>query len=96
QHGPWGPEPLAPVGAMSAIALLMALLLRRVPRPWAARLAPALLLVLLVMTWTACVNNNPPILPNAPTTPAGVYQIQVIATAPGGVKQTVSLTVHVI
>ena len=100
-NGPQGPAPfgppapLAPVEGMSAIALLAALGLRRAPRPWAARLAPALLLLLLLVTFTACVNNAPPILPNQPTTPAGVYQIQVVATS-GGVKQTVALTVHVI
>jgi hypothetical protein len=100
RSGPWGAPVGTTVEAMSAIALLivllMALLLRRAQRPWAVRLAPALLLVLLLMTWTACVHNDPPVIPNAPTTPAGVYQIQVVATAPGGVKQTVSLTVHVI
>ncbi|HMD31815.1 MAG TPA: hypothetical protein VKG84_07880 [Candidatus Acidoferrales bacterium] len=52
---------------------------------------------MLVMTAAACVSGNlPPALPNAPTTPAGVYQIQLQASAPGGVKQSVPLTVHVI
>jgi hypothetical protein len=49
-----------------------------------------------VMTWTACASNPPPAIPNAPTTPAGVYPLPILATAPGGVKQTVTLTVHVI
>jgi trimeric autotransporter adhesin len=96
QPGPWGTPVGSAAEAMSAIVLLMALLLRRAPQPWAARLAPVLLLVVLLMTVTACVHNDPPVIPNAPTTPAGVYQIQVVATAPGGVKQTVALTVHVI
>jgi hypothetical protein len=60
------------------------------------RLAPALMLVLLVVAWTGCVSNPPPAIPNAPTTPAGVYQLPVVATAPGGVKQTITLTIHVI
>jgi len=69
------------------------------PQPWAARLAPALALMVLLalmMATAACTNNLPPPLPNQPTTPTGVYQIQIVATAPGGVKQMVPLTVHVI
>ncbi|HMD30538.1 MAG TPA: hypothetical protein VKG84_01430, partial [Candidatus Acidoferrales bacterium] len=107
--GPRGPEgpgtPMQPFAAFSGLLLLAAMLLRsRVfglqrRGPWAARLAPVcamLLLVMLVMTWTACVSNPPPTIPGAPTTPAGVYQIEIQATAPGGVKQSVPLTVHVI
>jgi hypothetical protein len=66
------------------------------PRRWAMRLAPALVLLVLVTAWTGCVSNPPPAIPNAPTTPAGVYQLPVVATAPGGVKQTITLTIHVI
>jgi len=96
---PWpqpGPSSPVPVGAMGALALLVALSRRHLPQRWAMRLAPALVLLLLVMTWTACVSNPPPAIPGAPRTPAGVYQIQVVATAPGGVKQIVTLNVRVI
>jgi hypothetical protein len=91
--GPLGP---APMEALGGVALLLAALLRYLPRRWAMRLAPALVLMLLVVTWTGCVSNPPPAIPNAPTTPAGVYQLQLVATAPGNVKQIVTLTVHVI
>jgi hypothetical protein len=106
--GPRGPRPQPetplPIPAIGGLVLLMAMLLRsrafgRQGR-WAMRLAPALVLLLLVVTWTACVSNPPPAFPNKPTTPAGVYQIQLVATAPGpggvAVKQTVTLTVHVL
>ena len=65
-------------------------------------LAAACLLVLLVMTWTACVSNPPAAIPGAPTTPAGVYQIQVMATPTvNGVPQKPvmlpqPLTVHIL
>ncbi len=112
--GPWTPAPLAEV---SGLVLLLAMLCRKTARGsgrrsrsfgtggvWAQRVVPvvaACVLVLLVMTWTACVSNPPAAIPNAPTTPAGAYQIQVVATAPGPagqppVKQTVSLTVHIL
>jgi hypothetical protein len=68
-------------------------------RTLARNLAPAcgmLLLALLMLTWAGCVNNPKPILPGAGTTPAGVYQIQLIGTAAGGVKTVLTLTVHVI
>ena len=100
--GPWN-GPVTPVEGLietaSALAMLLALVLRRMPQPWAARLAPALALMVLLtlmMATAACTNNLPPPLPNQPTTPTGVYQIQIVATAPGGVKQMVPLTVHVI
>jgi hypothetical protein len=60
------------------------------------------LLVLLMLTWTACVNNPAPLLRGAGTTPAGVYQLQVVATATtsAGVKLPPVLgpvlTVHII
>jgi hypothetical protein len=81
---------------MGGLALLVGIMWRCLSQRWVIRLAPALVLLLLVMTWAGCVSNPPPAIPNAPTTPAGVYQIQVVATAPGGVKQVVTLNVHVI
>jgi hypothetical protein len=55
------------------------------------------LLALLVMTWAGCANSNPaPAIPGAPRTPAGVYQLPIVATAAGGVKTVLSLTVRVI
>ncbi len=111
--GPWTPSRGFGMAEVSGLALLLAMLCRKTaPKPgrhgerrsWALQLVPmgaAVLLVLLVMTWTACVSNPPAAIPGAPTTPAGAYQIQVVATAPGPagqppVKQTVSLTVHVL
>ncbi|HUJ40490.1 MAG TPA: hypothetical protein VLW54_08085, partial [Candidatus Acidoferrales bacterium] len=105
EHRPEGPGPLAPGAELGGLLLLVAMLCRkgagRASRGggWAGRLVPvaaAVLLVLVVMSGAACVSNPPPAIPGAPTTPAGVYQIQLIATAPGNVHQTVSLTVHVI
>jgi len=114
-RAPWqapGPMTPAPVGAVSGLALLLAMLCRkeatgrgalpareRARGVWARRLMPmgaAVLLMLLVMTWTACVNNPAPALKNQPTTPSGVYQIQVVATAPNYPPQKVTLTVRII
>jgi len=99
-HGP-GPWTPAPLGAMSGLALLLAMLIRKTGRGavWTRRLAPlaaACVLVLLLVAFTACVNNPGPIIKGAPTTPTGVYQIQVTASAPGIPSQTLALTVHVI
>ncbi len=115
--GPWTPSRGFGMAEVSGLVLLLAMLCRKTARgpgrrsrnfgtggEWAQRLVPvaaACVLVLLVMTWTACVSNPPAAIPNAPTTPAGAYQIQVVATAPGPagqppVKQTVSLTVHIL
>jgi len=106
-HSPWqtpldGGLPGAPPAALPLVALSSALLLfavRRRTAQVAPRLAPmlaALALVLLVGTFTACVHNDPPILPNAPTTPAGTYQLAVVGTGPTGAKSTLMLTVRVI
>jgi len=106
--GEWPGTPAPPITAAGGLALLLALVLReraagsqrRGERgAWVARVSPLLAtfaLLLLVMTWTACASNPPRLIPNAPATPAGVYQIQLVATAPGGVKQTVTLMVHVL
>jgi hypothetical protein len=92
--GPWTPAPLA---GMSGLALLLAMLCRKLsPATGRGRgggmvpLGAAVLLVLLVMTWTACVSNPPPAIPNAPTTPVGVYHIQLMATVTA-TKQVVTL-----
>jgi len=100
-----------PLGALGMIAWFLALAWRRIApagsrvfgirnqSPWVRRLVPAcagLLLVLLVMTWTACVSNLPPILPNQPITPAGVYPLTISASVPGIQPVTVKFTVHVI
>jgi len=68
-------------------------------RRWALQAAPALLLLVLVvlpLLGTGCASNPPPTIPGAPRTPSGVYPLQVIATAPGGVKQVLTFTVRVI
>jgi hypothetical protein len=106
---PWNsPPPFAPapLAEISGLALLLAMLCRKIRptrggqgRTQLIPLGAAVLLVLLVMTWTACISNPPPAIPNAPTTPAGVYQIQVMATV-NATGQTVTLlkplTVHIL
>ena len=108
---PQPPAPMPPFAAFSGIALLLVLACRKAApsrsigtgrlsagRVWAQRLVPmaaALLFLLLLMTWTACVNDPPPLIPNAPTTPAGTYTLPVTATAPGGVTKSVTLTINV-
>ncbi|HMD31813.1 MAG TPA: choice-of-anchor D domain-containing protein, partial [Candidatus Acidoferrales bacterium] len=98
---PTGPVPLppAPVAAFTGLALLLAMMLRLLPKPWAMRLAPALVLLLLVVTWTACVSNPPPAIPGAPTTPAGTFNITLTATSNGtgqNVSKQVMLVLRVI
>jgi len=105
-RAPWkgpGPWTAPPLGVVLLLAALLAIHGRRRgpigARWWTRRLSPAcgmLLLVVLLLTWTACVNNPKPVLPGAGTTPAGVYQIQLIGTAAGGVKTVLTLTVRVI
>ncbi len=98
---PWtGP----PVGVVLLLAMLIAMHRNRrssgESRGWAGQMAPALgmvLMLVLLLSWTACVNNPAPAIPNAPTTPAGVYQIQVVATVTAtGQTVTLPLTVHII
>ncbi|HTQ85631.1 MAG TPA: hypothetical protein VMI93_05435, partial [Candidatus Solibacter sp.] len=97
---PWTPPPF---GVVLLLAVVVAAEVRR-RGPGGAKgfvrqlgqVCGMVVLVLLVMTWTACVSNPPPAIPGAPTTPAGTYQIQLVGTAAGGVKQVISLTVHVI
>jgi len=73
----------APFAGLWVGTLALFVLLRRVaPRPWLARAAPALLLILLVVTWAGCINNPPPAIPGAPTTPAGNYAVTVTAINP--------------
>jgi hypothetical protein len=101
-----GPGPGLPgtFAALWVAAILLAAGMRRTgstgKRPgWARQVAPvcaALVLMLLVMTWTACVSNLPPALPNAPTTPAGTYPLTIVATGPTGTHVTIVFTVHVI
>jgi len=102
-----GPQPAAPAvpslfGAVGTLAWLVARERRKGgragSRSWARSLVPAcamLLLLLVMMTWTACVKDPPPAIPNAPTTPAGTYTLPVTATAPGGVVKTLTLTINV-
>ncbi|HUJ41261.1 MAG TPA: choice-of-anchor D domain-containing protein [Candidatus Acidoferrales bacterium] len=94
---PWTPAPLAGIGGL---ALVLAVLLRKSALAGRGqRLAPlaaVCLVAVLLLTCAACVNNPPPAIPGAPTTPAGVYQIQVIATAPGIPSQMLGLTVRII
>jgi hypothetical protein len=92
--------PAAPMGAVLVLAVLVTMRWRRGNRArgWVPQLATAcgiVLLVVLVMTWTACVNDPPPAIPGAPTTPAGTYTLPVTATAPGGVVKTLTLTINV-
>ena len=79
------PPPIlpAPFAALWVGTLALFVLLRKVmPRPWLARVAPVILLLLLVVTWAGCINNPPPALPGLPTTPAGNFAVTVTATNP--------------
>ncbi len=90
-----GPPPIlpAPFAEMWVGMLVLYLMLRRViPKPWLVRAAPALLLLMLAITWAGCVNNPPPAIPGAPTTPAGIYNVTVTATGMNGVNVTKILT----
>jgi hypothetical protein len=98
---PWTPPPFA---AVLLLAMLAAMRWRRSEthsvRSFARQIVPIgamLLLVLLMLTWTACVNNPKPILPGSATTPAGVYNLQVVATVTStGQTVKLPLTVHII
>jgi len=99
-RGPAAPAVPSVLGIAGLLALLVARNRRKAggAKGWVATVAPAcamLLLVLLVMTWTACVKDPPPTIPGAPTTPAGTYTLPVTATAPGGVTKTITLTINV-
>ena len=100
-ENPWrtpgsGPLPVAPLLA-AGLMLLWFLVARTSPA--GSRRVPALAalaLLLVVATFTACVHNDPPALPNAPTTPAGTYALMIVGTGPTGAKSTLTLTVRVI
>jgi sugar lactone lactonase YvrE len=92
QSEPLGPLPL---GALAAWVLLIVTLPRCLPRQ-AMRLAQALMLLVLVITWTGCTNNDRITTSGSPTTPAGAYQLPVVATGPGGVQRIVTLTIHLL
>jgi len=55
----------------------------------------ALLLVLLVVGFAACVSNNPPAIPGSPNTPAGTYNVVVTANGQN-VSKLLNLIVRVI
>jgi len=108
-RAPWGGRPWTPPPAAAVLlaAVLAAMRWRRggSGRAVARQLVPvcgAVLLVVVVLTCAACVNNPKPLLPGAGTTPAGVYQMQIVVTATtsGGAKlppvMGPVLTVHVI
>jgi streptogramin lyase len=65
---------------------------------WAGKSALAYSAFLLVLAlWpTGCGGNSYSANSNAPSTPPGTYQLPVVATAPGGVQQSVNLTVRVL
>ena len=100
---PWrpsGPPPIlpAPFAALwVGTVALYALLRRYAPQSrLVTRAAPVLLLLLLVMTWAGCVNNLPPAIPGAPTTPAGTYPVTVTASNGVNVTNQLNLTIRVI
>jgi len=99
---PWQTPRPGPMGMMllsvsSAALLLFALRRRTLPAgSWQRVVLAGLALFLLVGTFTACVSNDPPAIPNAPTTPAGTYQLAIVGTGPTGAKSTLMLTVRVI
>jgi hypothetical protein len=93
-----GPGPMlpAPLAALWLVALLLVAVMRRyLPQRWAMRLAPALVLLVLVVTWAGCVSNPPAILPGQPQTPPGNYTLPITATSTSG-TQTLLLMVRVI
>jgi hypothetical protein len=91
-----GPIPPAPLAALWLSTLLLLAVIRRyLPQGWALRLTPALVLLLLVVTWTGCVSNPPAILPGQPQTPPGNYTLPITATSSSG-TQTLMLMVRVI
>ncbi len=111
--GPRGPGDVpftglpAPLGAVWALALLLFALSRRArtsgrPERWAGRLVPvcaALVLLVLAVSFAACVNNKPAAIPGSPTTPAGIYNVTVTATTANGqinVTKLLNLIVRVI
>jgi hypothetical protein len=85
-YRPTGPPVLpAPFAALwLGTMVLFALLRRLAPQSRLSHAAPVLLLLLLVVTWAGCINNPPPAIPGAPTTPAGVYNVAVTATTANG------------
>jgi hypothetical protein len=86
----------APFAGLWVGTLVLFVLLRRVmPKPWLARAAPAVLLMLLVVTWAGCANNPAPAIPGSPTTPAGIYSVTVTANGMNVTKQLM-LTLRVI
>jgi len=100
---PWkGPGPIT---LAWLVAAALALWLRRKTAGWKpalrplaclGRLAPALVLLLALVTLTACVSNPPPAIPGAPQTPPGTYTLTIIGTGPSGAQQSLMLTVRVI
>jgi len=93
----WPPPTLpAPFAALWLGTIVLYVLMRRLmPNSRLTRVAPALGLLLLVVTWAGCVSNPPPAIPGAPTTPAGTYMITVTANGMN-VTQMVHLTLRVI
>jgi sugar lactone lactonase YvrE len=52
--------------------------------------------LLLLVSLTGCGANSPRAISHMAPTPPGTYQLSVVASAPGGVNQAISLTVQVI
>jgi len=73
----------------------LGLVRRFAPQTRIACLAPALALLLLIVTCAGCGSSGSPAIPGAPTTPPGLYTINVTATS-GGISQTIPLMVRVI
>jgi trimeric autotransporter adhesin len=71
---------------------------RRFAVRWAGKsaLAYSAFLLVLALWLTGCGGNSYSANFNAPSTPPGTYQLPVVATAPGGVQQSVNLTVQVL
>ena len=71
---------------------------RRFAVRWAGKsaLAYSAFLLVLALWLTGCGGNSYSANFNAPSTPPGTYQLPVVATAPGGVQQSINLTVRVL
>ena len=91
---PTGMPPQIIVVWLASLAAL-GLVRRFAPQTRIARMAPALAHLLLIVSCAGCGSSGSPAIPGAPTTPPGLYTINVIATS-GGVTQTIPLQVRVI
>jgi hypothetical protein len=78
-----------------AALLALGLVRRFAPQTRIARVAPALVMLLLVMTWAGCTTGSSAINAPGPQTPPGVYTITIMGTS-GGAHASTQLMVRVV